>query len=318
MGMQQAASVSTPRGDLAGSVNKGILLFEASVEKVFRPLRVPAMSGKLAVLPPESLMAMPSGSLLRAKDGSFPYTESERTEMDYKLASYGLNHAYDDSERAQYETLYGYESSITQMLFSRVRRVQEARFLAQITTTNFATGTRGHSSSNPWATPSSGDPAADGLLARKGIKGRSGILPNAAVMSWLNLEQAWKCDALHKNHKYTQNINAAPRLDILAGELGVEEIILWGGKKNTANEGATPVLGDLENTDYVFFCRVARTDSPDEPCTGRTLFYDEYGGLGDAKTFRKEENDNDVYRYFQTVQEKRLWDDTGWLMVNAD
>lgn len=317
MAMNGATSLTTPRDDIKGTFGKGILEFEPSVLEWLRPLRTTKTKGVLDVLPPQSLMDRPA-DVKRNRDGSYKFTESEREEITFRLASYGLNHAYDDEEAADYEDDYNYKVAIGKMLYSRVMRAQETRGIALVNTTTFATGTRGHSSSNVWSTPASGDPAADAKKARIGMYDLAGIQPNAAVMGWRNVWDAWQCDAVWKNLKYTQGVSATPNLEILAAAMDLKKIIIWGGKYNTKQEGITPVLGEMSNTDHVFFCRVAETDSPDEPCIGRTLYHDGYGGLVSVKEIRNENNDNDVQRVYQKVQEKIFWNNLGWLMVNAD
>lgn len=317
MALHSPTTLTTPREDLKGSFKQGQLTFEASCLRWLRPLKMMKTKGTLDVLTPQSLLALPTNAD-RNKDGSYNFTDSDRTEITFKTKSYGLNHAYDEEDRADYEDEYKYESSITQMTWARVMRRMELRALALVNTTTFATGTRGHSASSSWSDTTNGDPALDTKKAKQGVYDRSGEIINAAVMSWRNIWDAWNSEKLWKNSRYVRDIPGDPDLTAIARQLGLKYVIPWGGKYNTAKEGQTAALGELANTDYVFFCKIAETDSNDEPCVGRILYHDGYGGLGSVKTIENPMNDQTVYRVYQKVQEKIFWADLGWLMVNAD
>ncbi len=309
------SGLTTPRQDLQGAFNQGLLDFTPACLHVMRPFGVDKETGTLEVIPLDVLAAAPT-NLQREKDGSFPNVGRSRSNVSFALQAYGIEENYDDEDRSELEDSFAIEANIAQRIQSIVYRDQERRFAAIMNATDYAAGTRGHTAANKWSDPANGDPAFD---IKKGIQNRydaTGFVMDTLVCDWASVWDMQNNNNLWKNAKYVNNIDGTPNLTLIAQQLGIQRIVVMGGRVNSAKEGQTASLSKLSvvSGTGAFLCKTAQTDSIDDAAWGRCLYSTQYVGLMNVDQYRKDGIEADIFRAKQKVQEKVLWNELGYLI----
>ncbi len=147
----------------------------------------------------------------------------------------------------------------------------------------------------------------------------SGLWANAIIMNRKVFNNVKNTDQTIERLKYAgfddpKNVGAAA----LAEVFDVDEIIIAGSSKNTANEGATASLSQIWSDEYCMVARIPRTGNIKEPGLGRTLHWSEDGSTigGTVESYPSSENRGDVIRVRHDVEEKILYVQAGHLLSN--
>lgn len=277
-----APTNTTPREDLQGSIVKGSLDFQTSATQILRPLPQSKSKGIIDIITRKSTMQKVKSGIVRTRGGGFKTIDFERAEQTFRTITYGVAVAYDDKDRADFENDYGYEVHLTKLGGTVVLREQEARINSLFETgSNFPAGTRGASLSNTWSNQSSGTPRSDVSSALEDRYKATGMKTGWNLcLTYMSLLHLFKSNDIVANRKYTANARTFDeKVQMVTEELMVDGVILVGGRYDSADEGQTESMSDLWTTTKAALVRVAQSEDPSEPCLGRTIYNDEFGGL---------------------------------------
>lgn len=315
-----STSQATPRGDLLVAVKERPLGFEPIYMEVFGRIDTPKSKGNIGTIPAENYHNNPT-LIRRAPGGKFNRIEVTTSEKTYVCYNDGLTAAYDDSDRAEYESMFQYEAALIEILRRRVLTYREViAATALFNTTNWPlSGTTGKNVTTEWDQANS-TPIDDVRVCLEWLL-LAGADPNTAVavMSWRNALCLLNNSQIVGNSKYTQLPNQRldqANLDGLAAKLGVRKIIVGKPIKNGSTDGVTPSYSGIWSDEYCWVGNVGMTNSPEEFCVGRTYVNMSAGGDEIADQYRDEDSLADVYRFRGTVGTQVNYTACGTLLGN--
>nr|AKH48404.1 hypothetical protein [uncultured marine virus] len=100
-----------------------------------------------------------------------------------------------------------------------------------------------------WTTHATATPVANVMTAKKAVRDRIGIVPNAMAIEWDRLMDLLQCTEILDRIKYAgfddPKAAALKNLSIMAGVFDVEHFFVAGAMKNTANESAAASLATV-------------------------------------------------------------------------
>lgn len=206
-----------------------------------------------------------------------------------------------------------------------VMRNYEKRIAAKVFDTTVWTGaTLTKALANKWSDAVNGTPQNDVNNAIQNIYNNSGILANAVVMDWTvykALQLSAQIQSLIKFAGLDDPKDITTKM--LAAVFDVEQVIVAGGRYNSANEGQTTVLTNVWDKTMVMVCRVASTsgDTADivEPCVGRTIHFAEDGSDigGVMESYYEDQSRAEIIRCRMDTDEKVTYSAAGFLLTNV-
>jgi len=171
-----------------------------------------------------------------------------------------------------------------------------------------------------WATVASATPVVDVNAARQKLWDGSGIWPNALIVNrkvYNDLRNTTEIIDHSKSQGFMDvrqgNISEAQ----LATVFDLEQIIVAGSPKNTADEGLAITIAPIWSNSYAMLCKVARTSDHREPCISRVFHWGEDGSAigGTIESYRDETVRSDIIRVRHDVDEKVMYTQAGHLLV---
>lgn len=320
-----SSSLATLRPDLAGSLTE----FDLAMDRQgFIGLRVlPVMevmkaSGKFGKIPIEQLLQ--NRETDRAPGGGYSRGQWTFEPASYATDEHGAEEPVDDREAEMYAEYFDAEMVSTQRALDAVLRNQEKRVADLVFNTDTWTGSSLTTAiGTVWSNKSSSTPVDDILGAKLKVYGNSGMWPNAVIMA---RETFLRCretdqirDRIASSGAGDSTLAGRITLQQLAQAFDVDQVIVAGSSKNTANEGVSASLSSIWNKTMVMVCRVAQTNDIREPCVGRVFHWGEDGSSigGTVESYRDETVRSDVIRVRHDVEEQILYTEMGHLLTAA-
>ena len=314
-----SAALTTLRPDLAGSFQQFDLDMDA---KGFIGLRVlPSIdvakpSGTFGKITIASLLA--NRDTLRAPGSGYARQRYEFTKDSYATDEHGAEDPVDDKEAE----MYGDYLQAEQFAATRARDVVMRNFEVRAAALIQATGTFTTTAvGTEWSTVATATPISDVEARVVAIWNATGLKPNAMVMNWNVFRNLRNCAQIIDRIKYSGRHDPNPSKiteQVLADVFDIEQIIVAGSKKNSANEGQSATLADIWDDEYCWIGRVATNNDIKDPCVGRTFHYSADGSKigGVVETYRDEPVRSDIVRCRMDTDEKVLYAACGQLLSN--
>lgn len=197
-----------------------------------------------------------------------------------------------------------------------VLRNLEKRIVAKATDGSIPT----QAATAPWSNPTTAKPVDDVADALAKIYDNSGLMANVVVLSW----KRW--NKIKDNQQIIDRIKFAgiddPKrvtLAALATLFAVEEVLVAGATKNTANETAQATLSSVWPDANVLVALIDRSRDLQRPTLGRTFHWTGDGSeeVGRAEMYRDEKARSNVVRVRQETDEKLLLAEAGCVITGA-
>lgn len=320
MAITASTSTAIPRQDLAGSILATKLVHEPIATAIFTPFDVGLKRGGFGKVPLAALLHR--ASVARAAGGSYNRSSWKFEDDSYACQEYGHEEVKDDTESKMYASVLDYEQVLAARGRGILLREQEARVQAIVhSTTNFPlSGNTGKTVSNAWSDRTNGTPVTDCADARAGVRARYGFDPDTIQISRDRWDALWQNAEIRDNSKYVMAIEApmpdeAARAH-LARMLGFRELLIGDIPYNSANEGQTASVANIWPANRAFVFKKAMTRDIAEPSVGRTMVWQEDGGLLYVEEYRSEDRRSDIIRVRQHLQEKLMLD-CGYLLAGT-
>ena len=320
-----SSTLSTLRPDLGGSLEEFDLAMDRQGfigQRVLPVLDVAKQAGSFGRIPVEQLLQ--SRDTNRANGGGYSRGSFKFEPDSYATEEHGAEEPVDDRESEMYAEYFDHEVVSAQRALDVVLRNQEIRAAALLFNASTWTGSSLFTSiTNEWDDYTNATPINDVEGAVRKVWAGSGIWPNALVINrhvFRNLRMcAQVLDRIAASGAGDKIKAKDVTAQMLAQVFDLEEIIIGGSAKNTANEGQTVAFGKIWSDEYAMVCRVARTKDIKEPCVGRTLHYSADGSQigGTVETYRDETIRGNVVRVRHDVQEKRMYTECAHLLGNV-
>lgn len=317
-----SSALVTLRPDLAASFEQYDLAMSMAGfigTQVLSVVDVPAQAGNFGIIPIEQLLQ--TTTTTRAPGGAYPRSQYTFSPSTYATKENGMEEPVDDREAAMYANYLAAEQYAGLRARDRVMRNYEIRVTNLLTSTSTFTGAKTSGVAVTWKTFGSSTPVVDIVTAKKAVYANSGLLPNAVVMGWNAFQNCRQSAAVIDRVKYSgQDDPKNITTNILAQLFDVEQVIVAGTQKNTANEGAAVSLSQVWNDDRVQVCRIAKTQDFKEPCIGRTFHWSADGSSigGTVESYRDETVRSNIVRVRMDTDEQILYSAAGYLLTGAN
>ena len=247
------------------------------------------------------------GDTKRGPRGNYNRGTFGAKDKSFNCLEHGWEQPLSDDERALYQNDFSAELATVKTAQGVVLRAQEKRIADKLFNTSTFTGANlftDYSSSGPWATTTT-DIKAQIVAVKAKIRQNCGMLPNALILSYTNIERLKNNSNLKDAVKYTARATDQELANALADYLGLKYIIVGNAIRNTAKEGKDFAGADIWSSLYAMLAIIAQ-DGQDlsQPAIGRTFLWtaDSPDNIF-AEQYRDEEIRSDVYRVRQQTDE---------------
>jgi hypothetical protein len=314
------SSLATLRPDLASSLEA----FDMAADRegfiglrVLPVVEVAKQAGSFGKIPLEQLL---ENRETRRNPGSGYARSGFKFGSDsYACEEHGAEEPIDDRESEMYRDYFSAEvvsaaRSRDVVLRNFERRAADLVFNAVTFTPTTVT--------NEWDDYANAAPIDDVEAAVRRIWAASGLWPNALIINRLVFRNLRNCEQIIERIQSAGAGSATKPSDItaamLAAVLDLEEIVVAGSPKNTADKGLTPVIAPIWSGEYAMVARLARTADVREPALARTFHWGEDGSQigGALETYRDETIRGDVVRHRMDTDEKLIMTECAALLDN--
>lgn len=180
----------------------------------------------------------------RASGASYARDARKGSSDTYETAEYGAEEPVDARNAAIYGDWWDSELLAAQGARDQVLQNLEDLVMEKVTAVSNTTA-----AGTAWTTHATADPLANVMTAKKAVRNRTGIVPNAMAIEWDRLMDLLQCTAVVDRIKYAgfDDPKAAvlKNLSIMAGIFDVEHFFVAGAMKNTANDAAAASLSTV-------------------------------------------------------------------------
>lgn len=282
----------------------------------------------------------------RASDGHYNQASLQFEQWLYATTDRGIEFPIDERRAKIFRRFFDCETVATGMAKDVIKRNKEKRIAAKImNTTTWATNETftagvpdGVASANTlvagkfqnaastnikWSVYATATPIYDVLLAKQLVWKRTGLWPDAVVISQFLKMHLCQCAQIIDRIKYTRDPNGMTTAE-LAQALDVAEVIVAGESKNTADAktagaATTRTIAQIWDSTMASVVKIARkTTNPWDPGIGRTFRYAADGGDDNrVETYYSNEKRSDVIRVRDDVDEKIMYDAAACLITLA-
>ncbi len=281
--------------------------------KIAPVLEVQKQSGSYGVIPLKE--SLKSRDTRRADDGSYSRGAGKGTPDNYQTDEHGHEEPVDDREAERYASWWNAEALAVKRCRDAVLRNHNQRVIdAALGISNTtAAGTA-------WSTHASADPRANVLAAKVAVRGRTGLVPNALALDWEAWEHVQQVDALlnllkYSGHDDPKKITPA----MVAAVFDLDEVIISGSVKNTANEAKAAVVGSMWTKTKACLFVKSQTLDLRVPQFMRTFHWGSDGSAigGVIETYRSEERRSDIVRCRMDTQEKKVYENAAQVITGV-
>ena len=315
-----SSSLATQRPDLAESFMEFDLAMDAQgfvSNRVFPVVEVAKQSGNYGKIPIEQLLQ--NRDTKRAPGSGYSRGNFTFDDASYACNEHGAEEPVDDREASMYRDYFDAEVIASQRAYSAVLRNAEQRVAdALFNTTTFTPTTV----TNEWDDSTNATPLTDVETAVQAIYDASGLWANALIINQKVFRNLRNCDQIIDRINSAGAGSPSKASDVtvamLAEVFALDNIIVAGSSKNTANEGQSASVSQIWSGEYAMVCKVATSGDFREPCVGRTFHWSEDGSSigGTVETYRDEAVRSDIIRVRHDVDEVTLYPEAAKLLDN--
>lgn len=313
-------SLATQRPDLSASLEAFDVMMDAEGfvgQRVLPVVTVQSQAGNFGKIPLDQLLQ--NREALRSSGAGYNRGNWKFTPATYATKEYGLEEPIDDREARMYASYFNAELIATMRSQRGIIEAQEKRVAAMIFNSSTYSPTN---ITNEWDDYTNATPIADVESKVQAIWAASGLWPNAMVINRKVFRNLRNCAQIVDRLKYQGFQDVRPgniTVDALAQVFDIPLLLVAGGTKNTANEGATASISSIWSDEYCWIGRVATTQDFREPCVGRIFHWSADGSeeRGLVETYRDETVRADIVRVRHDVDEVEILTACGGLLGNV-
>lgn len=315
-----SSSLATLRPDLGGSMEE----FDLAADRAgFIGLRVlpvfetALQAGNFGIIPIEQLLQ--SRDTARAPGSGYSRGSFKFEPATYGTKEHGAEEPIDDREAKMYANYFDAEVVSAQRARDVVLRNLEIRAAALVFN---ASTFSAHAVTNEWDDAALATPITDVEASIRRIWAASGLWPNALIINRLVFRNLRNCAQIIDRIESSGAGSATKPTDITAAMLAqcfdLDEIIVAGSPKNTADEGQAVAISPIWSGEYAMVARLMRSNDIREPGLGRTIHWGADGSqIGTVmETYRDETIRGDVARARMDTDEKLFHIEAADLLSN--
>ena len=273
------------------------------------------------IIPVEEMLKQPD---VEHKAGTaYNRDDIEFAEGSYATSEKGTEKVAPDSERKRYRHFFDLLKLCTRRGRAQIMRAAEIRAAALVFNTTTWTGAAlTTAASTAWSTHATGTVVADVAAACKKVWDGTGLYPNALIVNRWVYQDIRQCASIIARIESGGAGGPTKASDItpekLAEVFDLDRVIVAGGAKNSADEGAALSIASVWGN-LAMVAKVATSDDIEEPCIGRCFHWSEDGAEpgGTVEQYREERVRGEVIRVRHEVQEKILYVPTAHLITGV-
>lgn len=314
-----SSSLATQRPDLAASIDAFDLMMDAEGfvgQRVMPVVDVQSSAGSFGKIPLDQLLQ--NRETRRSPGAGYNRGQFKFTPATYSTEEHGVEEPVDDREAQMYRNYFDAEVISTMRAQRAIVENQEKRVAALVFNASTYTPT---SITNEWDDYANATPITDVESKVQAIYAASGLWPNAMVINRKVFRNLRNCAQVIDRLKYqgfvdvrAENISA----QALAALFDIPNVLVAGGTKNAANEGAATSISQIWSDEYCWLGRIATTQDVREPCVGRIFHWSADGSeaRGLVETYREEQTRSNIVRVRHDVDEVEILTACGGLLSN--
>jgi len=315
-------ALATLRPDLASSFmewqeQSALQGFRAA--QILPVLPVAKPQGTFGVIPVEQLLM--NRDTLRAPGTNYSRSQFKFEKQTFICDEHGAEEMVDRNSAAMYSEYFDAEQVAAFRAYRAVLENFEKRVASLVFNTTTWTGASLFTDvAVIWATAATAVPITDVNAAKKRVFDNSGMWPNAVIMNRATFNNARNTvnvkDAIASAGAGDSVLQGRITERQLAQAFDVDFVVVCGSPKNTAAEGAAPVLSHIWADANVMVAKIAKGSDPAEPCIGRTFHWGEDGSQfgGTTESYYEEQTRSDIIRVRHQVEEKIIYPQCGHLL----
>lgn len=256
----------------------------------------------------------------RGTNGSYNRWGFETENDNFACEEHGLEGKLGADEVAFYDSYFDAElinSEGTKLKVLMGQEIRWADLLFDVGTT-FASYTS--AVANEWSDTTNGDPILDVAVAKEVVRARTGMIPNAMLIShkvWVVLR---RCAKMFAALQYTQKVTGQLTLEQVKAALELDFLFVGKGVYDAAKEGQAASLTDVWDDEYALvFYRApdALLANLKQPTLGRTFLWTEDSpDNATVESYEEAQTRGEVLRVRQQVDEKIIMAELGQLLSN--
>jgi hypothetical protein len=324
-------ALSTLRPDLGGSFED----FDLEMDrlgfigyKVLPVLEVQRSAGTFGRIPLAQLLK--NASVVRSGRSGYPRGDWEFEQETFATLEYGFEEPVDNRDSALYADFFDAEMVSAQIARDQVLRAAEARIAALIFNTTTWTGsslTTAVTAGKEWGTTATtaanATPIDDVEAAVVKVYDGTGMWPNTLIINRKVFRRLRNCDQVIDRIASSGAGSPTKASDITADMLArvfdLDQVLVAGSSKNSANEGQTATPAQIWDSEYAMVARLATTNNIKEPCLGRAFHWGQDGSTigGTMETYDDPKLRGEVVRCRHDVHEKVIAAAFGHLISNV-
>lgn len=243
--------------------------------------------------------------------------------VTYSTEEHGVEEPIDRREAAMYADYFDAELVASRRARWAVMANYEQRVCDLCSSTTTWTGASLTTAvSTPWSTVATATPIADIRAAKLKVRDAGGAIPNALVVSWKRFQTLKDCAEIIDRVKYAgfqDPTRRAITAEALAAVFDLDMVIVMGGVKDAAVEGAAFSGSGFWDDTKALVCKVAMTTDPREVCVARTFHWSADGSQvgGTLESYYDETVRSDVIRCRMETDEKVMYAAAAHLLTSV-
>lgn len=311
-------ALSTLRPDLGGSFED----FDLEMDRlgfigyrVLPVMEVQRSAGTFGRIPLAQLLK--NADVARHSRSGYPRGDWEFEQESFATKEYGFEEAVDNRDDALYADFFDAELVSAQIARDQVLRAAEQRIAALIFNTTTWTGaplTTAVAAGKEWGTTSTtaanATPIDDVEAAVVKVYDGTGLWPNSLIINRKVFRRLRNCDQV-VDRIASQGAGSPTKpsditADMLARVFDLDQVLVAGSSKNSANEGQAATPAQIWDSEYAMVARLAQTNNIKEPCLGRSFHWGQDGSSigGTMETYDDAKLRGEVVRCRHDVNEK--------------
>lgn len=316
-------ALTTTRADLLEALQEFSLEADEAgyiFHRVAPVLEVNFQAGVFGKIKIEEFLKNPEAR--RAPRANYARVDFDFTTDSWVCQEYGIEVPVDDREAAMYRDFVDSELVSYEIARGQVMLAAEIRAAAMLfNATTFSS--QKTNVTNEWDDAVNATPIDDVETAVQAVYGRTGLWPNSLIINRKVFRNLRNCDQVIERIN-SQGAGQASKpsditVEMLARVFDLEQVLVGGGSKNTANEGQTAAPGQIWSDEYAMVCRVSDAPTVKDPSLARTFHWGEDGSafMGLVEEYEEPQTrSSKVIRARHDVDEKILYTELGQLLDN--
>jgi hypothetical protein len=293
-------------------------------QKVFTPRSVAIQSADVGRLKLEQLLS--DRATKRAAGAGYGRDDFELDKYSYSTDEYGREAVMDDRQVAMYRDILDAESVYSGRAINAVLQEYERDCAAALYNTSTFTGSMTSALTTHWSDHENASPIDDLLALKEQFVLNCGLDANALVINALQWEHLKNCAEVVDRVKYTAKATQEEMAAATAAVLGLDEILVAGGLRNSANQAQTRAISRIWSNLYSALIHKANDEDPQTPCIGRTFMWsgDGPGAVGTdeelaiiTEEYRDESVRGTVFRARNDREILPMYPQAGLLITNV-